>query len=245
MFFTKNIRKVAFSLKKSIIIILEAKKLKKTRIKFCGITSCQDALSAADAGADAIGLVFYPPSCRKVSISAARKIVRALPPFVTSVCLFVNATPDRVVSEATAVGAALVQLHGDEPPETVRTLSRRGLRVIKAFRIRQPDFADTVSAWLKKCRQSRPAAVLLDAYDPTAPGGTGRQIPLTWLTAARRAGKMKDWPPIILAGGLTPANVADTLRRFRPWAVDVSGGIESAPGKKNPSKMRRFIRAVK
>lgn len=196
------------------------------RIKICGITREEDALVAAEAGADAIGLVFYAPSSRAVSIERARAILRVLPPFVSSVGLFVNAGRDEVNRILERVPLDLLQFHGDEEPEACRGFSRP---YIKALRVR-PD-----EPLLSRIRLYGDAVgMLLDAYMPGIPGGTGRTF--DWSLIPHDPGS-----PLILAGGLTPENVALAVRSARPYAVDVSGGVESAPGIKDANKVVSFI----
>jgi phosphoribosylanthranilate isomerase len=199
------------------------------RVKICGITSIADALHAADCGADALGLNFYSKSPRYVTAEQAREIIGELPPFVTPVGLFVNHPAEEIRRIAEFCGLGTVQLHGDEGPEDCRLAP---LRVIKALRVRDESSLAGLDRY--------PAdAVLLDAWSAARYGGTGHTF--NWQLAARAARK---WC-IILAGGLTPENVADAVRTVRPFAVDVSSGVESAPGKKDPRKVAAFIRNAK
>jgi phosphoribosylanthranilate isomerase len=206
------------------------------RVKICGITRLEDALRAAELGADALGFNFWPGSKRHVAPEAAREIIARLPPFVTSVGLFVNQDRELVRRVSALAGIAAVQLHGDEPPEECEGLS---LPVIKAFRPAGP----LDPAALARYRSL--AAVLLDAPSERF-GGSGRTF--DWELAR---GCAQGWPPLILAGGLTPENVAGAVRTVRPWAVDVASGVEldpaagAPPGAKDPNKMARFIRAAK
>ena len=199
------------------------------KVKICGITSPADAVAAAEAGADLIGLMFYKESPRQVSLQTAAKIARVLPPFVLKVGVFVNAPEDLVVRAVGECGLNLLQFHGDEPPEFC---TQFGVMSMKAFRIR-----DVKS--LKELPNYQTNAYLLDAYSPGARGGTGEKFNWDLAIEARKFGK-----PIFLAGGLTPENVADAARKVQPFAVDVSSGVESSPGKKDPAKVRAFIRAV-
>jgi len=207
------------------------------RVKICGITNADDARTAARAGADAIGLVFAE-SPRRVTVPQARAIVAALPPFVTPVGLFVDAQVDFVRQVAGDVGVSVVQLHGDEPGEMIDQLAP--LRVLKGIRVRDRSFVDDVrrlSAW----RGRGLCGLLLDAFSPDARGGTGKRFDWDLLAGAHEAGALVDTPPLVLAGGLTPDNVAAAVRRLRPWALDVSSGVESQPGRKDPDKIERFI----
>lgn len=199
------------------------------KVKICGITNVDDALHACACGADALGLVFYAGSPRCVTPEAARAIVAALPPFVTSVGLFVNEAPARVRQVAEVCGLDVIQLHGDETPEQCDFAPRR---TIKALRVQD-------AASLAGHEQFRTAALLLDAFVPGTYGGTGESF--NWQLAAEVARQR----PVILAGGLAPENVAEAVRCVRPYAVDVSSGVESAPGHKDPAKVAAFIRNAK
>jgi phosphoribosylanthranilate isomerase len=199
------------------------------RVKICGITSIADALHAADCGADALGLNFYSKSPRHVTAEQAKEIIEALPPFVTPVGLFVNHPAEEIRRIAEFCGLGTIQLHGDERPEDCRLAP---LQVIKALRIR--DESSLADLDLYPVR-----SVLLDAWCPESYGGTGRTF--NWQLAARAAQNRR----IILAGGLTPENVADAVRAVKPYAVDVSSGVESAPGHKDPRKVAEFIRNAK
>ncbi|BCS52965.1 phosphoribosylanthranilate isomerase [Geobacter sp. SVR] len=199
------------------------------KVKICGITNLDDALTAIDAGADALGFVFVQASPRHIAPEQAADIIRQLPPFVHTVGLFVNQTQQTVNSIADQCGLDLIQLHGDESPHYCRGIGRR---IIKAFRIKDSTSLDGVDSY-------RVAACLLDAWSPTAHGGTGQTF--NWDIAAVAAAAHR----IILAGGLTPANVAEAVKRVCPYAVDVSSGVESAPGRKDAALVRDFIAAAK
>ncbi|OGC92931.1 MAG: N-(5'-phosphoribosyl)anthranilate isomerase [candidate division Zixibacteria bacterium RBG_16_53_22] len=201
------------------------------RIKICGITNLEDARLAADLGAQALGFIFYPKNARSVRPEAAQAIIEGLPPFVLSVGVFVDEEASVVREIAQTIGLDWLQLHGQESPEYCRSLERR---VIKAFRIKDqtslallPNYRDAVQAFL------------LDTYRPGALGGTGETF--DW-ALARRA---KEYGPVILAGGLTPANVIQAIHQAQPEAVDVASGVEAAPGQKDPERLRAFIAAVK
>lgn len=196
------------------------------RVKICGLTRADEALAAARAGADAIGLVFHPASPRAVSVTVARQLVDALPPFVSSVGLFVDADPAVVEDTLRRCPLDLLQFHGDESPAYCRAFGRPYL---KAIRVR----ADMdVAAEMARYPDAR--GILLDAFVAAAPGGTGQRF--DWTLIPREA-----QVPIILAGGLSPDNVAEAVRQVRPYAVDVSSGVENAPGRKDPDLVRRFI----
>jgi phosphoribosylanthranilate isomerase len=199
------------------------------RVKICGITSVEDALQAAQAGADALGFVFYERSPRNLDPLRAANIISNLPPFVQAVGLFVNADAGFVNDTADCCRLDLVQLHGDEPPEYCEQIRRR---VIKAFRVRD-------ASSLAPVRDYRVAGILLDAYSPAAFGGTG--LSFNW----ELAGIAKEYGAVILAGGLDLDNVREAVERVAPYAVDVSSGVESSPGKKDPEKVREFIKRAK
>lgn len=201
------------------------------RIKICGITNLEDALLAAELGADALGFIFYAKSPRSVAPEAAREIIRQLPPLVLTVGVFVNEEAALVRDLAARVGLDWVQLHGQEPPEYCRSLGRR---VLKGFRIQNEDS-------LKELHDYRGAvqAFLLDTYKKAQEGGTGETF--DWQLAKQA----KEYGPIVLAGGLTAVNVAQAIKIAQPQAVDVASGVEAAPGKKDPEKLRAFFAAVK
>lgn len=196
------------------------------RIKICGITSLRDALTAVEAGADALGFVFAP-SPRRVTPEQAAAIIRELPPFVTTVGLVVDQDPLPILE---LCPVDVLQYHGAESPETVAAAPRRA---VKAFRVR-------ASADLQSLATYRCSAFLLDAYVPGLAGGTGRQFPWELAREAQRFGR-----PVIVAGGLTPDNVAQCIEQTRPYGVDVSSGVESSPGRKDPHKVRTFIQAAR
>lgn len=201
-----------------------------TRVKICGITNVADGQAAAEAGADLIGLMFYEPSPRYVSLAAAAAIARALPPEVQRVGVFVNPTTELVRRAIGECQLSLLQFHGDEPPDFC---TQFGLMSLKAFRIRDAASLDALPNYATD-------AYLLDAYSPEARGGTGEKFNWDLAVEAQKFGK-----PIFLAGGLTPANVAAAVKQVQPFAVDVSSGVESAPGKKDPVKVRAFIQAAR
>jgi phosphoribosylanthranilate isomerase len=201
----------------------------RTRVKICGITRAQDGLAAARAGADAIGLVFYPPSPRAVDPARARAVVQVLPPFVSVVALFVDPVADQVREVLAAVAVDLLQFHGEEAPELCAAFGRPYL---KAVRMREGvDLARAARRYAGAC------GLLLDAYRPGVPGGTGTAF--DW---SRVPGGLA--LPVVLAGGLDPGNVAEAVRRVRPYGVDVSGGVEVDRGVKDPARIEAFIREV-
>jgi phosphoribosylanthranilate isomerase len=200
------------------------------RVKICGITRPEDAQCAVEAGADALGFVFYEKSPRYVTPERARRIVAALPPFVTAVGVFFNEDPGIAQAILEECGIRIAQLHGDEPPEFCRRFS---CKVIKAFRIHDaPVPKDVIAGY-------HVDAFLLDTYHPDRPGGTGMRF--RWEAAL----PFKEYGPVILAGGLDPENVADAVRAVKPYAVDVSSGVERAPGVKDPSRIWEFVQRVR
>ncbi len=201
-----------------------------TRIKICGLTRLEDAQRAVDLGAAALGFNFYRPSPRHIEPAAARTIVRRLPPFVAAVGIFANETDaGQVISQAREAGATTVQVHGPRFPSLDELLAVFTLVVGVAVR---EGFNP------EELRKIKTSAYLLDTFDPVLLGGTGRTF--DW-SAAREA---KRYGPIILAGGLTPENVARAVREVRPFAVDVASGVESSPGIKDAAKLRAFFAAV-
>ena len=201
-----------------------------TRIKICGITRPEDVQAAASLGADAIGLVFYAPSPRAVTVAQAKLVTAALPPFVTVVGLFVDAEPEAVREAMSAVPLDLLQFHGDESPAYCNQFGRPW---IKAIRMQE---GVNVAVETERFREAR--GLLLDAYQPGVPGGTGERF--EWSRVPQGLAM-----PLILAGGLTPDNVAHAVTQVRPYAVDVSGGVEAAKGIKDFEKMAAFVAAVR
>ncbi|MCP4992246.1 MAG: phosphoribosylanthranilate isomerase, partial [Gammaproteobacteria bacterium] len=200
-----------------------------TRVKICGITNPQDAHAAVSLGVDALGLVFYPPSPRAVSIEQAEAVVRDLPPFVTVVGLFLNEDRETIGEILSRVHLDLLQFHGDESPDEC---IGHGRPHIKAIRMR-----DGVDLYAERERYSAAAGLLLDTYRKDTPGGTGEAF--NWgAIPAELAGS------IILAGGLAPDNIEQAIKLVRPYAVDVSGGVEREKGIKDREKISAFMRGV-
>jgi phosphoribosylanthranilate isomerase len=199
-----------------------------TRVKICGLTRLEDAELAVALGADALGFVFWPNSPRRMTPEAAGGITRALPPFPARVGVFVNAPLDEIARAVDVAGLSAVQLHGDERPADYAALRRP---LIKAVPL-----GDDEPAVLESLPPD--VVALVDAADPRR-GGTGRTA--DWARAARAAARRR----IMLAGGLTPENVGTAIRAVRPWAVDVSSGVEARPGVKDPGRMRAFFTAVR
>ena len=199
------------------------------RVKICGITSKKDAFAAVGYGADALGFVFFPGSPRCISPRDARAIIAELPPFVTTVGLFVNEDCTRITETVEFCGLDATQLHGDEAPEGCFFPPHR---VIKALRVRD-------KSSLVPMDHYKVSAFLLDSYVQGTYGGTGHTF--NWELAAEASSRY----PVILAGGLTPENVAEAVATVRPYAVDVSSGVELSPGCKDPEKVAAFIRNAK
>jgi len=200
------------------------------RVKICGITNLADAQVAVEAGADALGFMFYDRSPRSISTKTAAEISRALPPFTLRVGVFVNPSEELVFRAIGECGLSLLQFHGGEPPGFC---TQFGLMSMKAFRIRD-------AGSLKALPEYRTDAWLLDAYASDTLGGTGEKFNWNLVTEVPKLGK-----PVFLAGGLTPENVADAIRQVQPFGVDVSSGVESSPGKKDHAKVRAFIKMAK
>lgn len=205
-------------------------RLARTRVKICGISREQDARAAAAAGADAIGFVFHEPSPRAVDAGLAAAICEQLPPFVTTVGLFVDPTAAAVRAVLQRVPLDLLQFHGEEPQSFCGGFGRPW---IKALRMRPEARLETALG-----QHDRARALLVDSYRPGVPGGTGQTFDWGRLPPALA-------PRLVLAGGLNADNVAAAVQRVRPWAVDVSGGVEVAPGIKCPDRIEAFVAAVR
>ncbi len=204
------------------------------RVKICGITTIEDAIQAANLGADAIGLNFYPKSKRFISLETAQAILKELPPFIEPVALFVNETTKNIFSTVSPLlGIRTLQIHSDKQKPFPAT----PFHYFPAFPVQDSQSLSQITDFLENCRQqeSKPSAILVDAHVPGEYGGTGKTAP--WQLLATFSPNV----PLILAGGLTPENVAEAIRQVHPYAVDVAGGVESEPGRKDPEKMRRFI----
>ena len=199
--------------------------------KVCGITNPGDARMAADAGADAIGLIFAE-SPRTVDVEEARKVSLALPDGVLKVGVFVDAEPEEVLGTAHEVGLDLAQLHGDEAPETVAAIRGAGLPVMKAVRVRNSEVLGALERY-------EADLILLDAWSARARGGTGETF--DWSLAKSVKGRDN----IVVSGGLTPENVREAIEFFEPYGVDASSSLEERPGKKSGERVRRFVRAAK
>ncbi len=200
-----------------------------TRIKICGITNIDDAVFAAEAGADALGFIFVKSSPRYIAPSAASKIIRLLPPYVSAVGVFADAPWEEAVLAAEAAGVQVLQLHGEETPDYCR---RFKYKVVKAFRMQGPQV-------LEQLYQYDVDAFLLDTFVEGKTGGTGRSFPWEW------AGEANAYGRIIIAGGLTPDNVGEVVARLHPYGVDVASGVEKEPGIKDHKLVVRFIQSVR
>ena len=206
----------------------------RTRVKICGITRTQDIKSVVDAGADAIGFVFFPPSPRNVSVELAQELVKQVPAYVQTVGLFVNASSDEILEVLKTVSLDVIQFHGDETPEQCQKIAKlTGRRWYKAIQVK-PDL-DVIST-IKQYQQAGASAMLLDAWHPELKGGTGHSF---------------DWSqfpqldiPLILAGGLKPENIENAIKTTKAYAVDVSGGVESAKGIKDQQLIEQFMQGV-
>jgi len=201
-----------------------------TRVKICGLTRPEDVRAAVECGADAIGLVFYQHSPRAVTIQQAEILAREVPPFVSLVGLFVNASEARVNEVLERVPLDLLQFHGDESPDFC---ARFGRRWIKAVRVREADQIDRAFMEYQGA-----CGLLVDAWDPERYGGTGQSFNWNLIPGDRSL-------PLVLAGGLSSANVSRAIEQVRPWAVDVSGGVESCKGIKDVVKISEFIKEVR
>ena len=201
------------------------------RVKICGLTNAADAKLCAELGAHAIGLNFYPKSPRAVSPFTAERIIRELPPFISTVGIFVNWAPEAVIALSQALRLDFAQLHGDETPQVVAEIAKK-IPVIKALRVSPEDSFPPFPKY------NGASAFLLDAANAGEFGGTGQAT--NWLLAHKAAASHR----IILAGGLTPVNAAEAITAVRPYAVDVASGVESRPGKKDAGKLRAFFDAV-
>lgn len=203
----------------------------RTRIKVCGMTNMTEAAGAVAAGVDALGFIFVKKSPRNIEPDKARIIVRALPPFVDAVGVFVDEEAEVVDEIVQYCGLTMVQLHGSESPEYCKAIS---IRVVKAFRVKPGSTESDLTPY-----EDKVAAFLLDTYSETAAGGTGKTFNWRMVESINPPG------PVILAGGLTPDNVGEAIRQVRPLAVDVNSGVETMPGRKDIAEIQRFVEEVK
>ncbi len=211
----------------------------RTRIKICGVMTVDDALAASEAGADAVGMILYAPgAARQIDANAAREIAMKLPPFVSAIGVTVDCPPTRVRQLLAHVPLSGVQLHGKETVQDVRSVQPTS--AIKKLAATS-ELAENVQSWAKAIVPNL-TALLIDS-----PGEGGSGTPADWSAVERMQSAVDRaaLPPLVLAGGLTPESVGEVVRRFRPWAVDVSSGVEDEPGHKSPERMRAFVQAVR
>ena len=202
------------------------------RVKICGITNADDIAAAVMAGADALGFVFYPPSKRSISIEQAESLVAAVPPFVQTVALFVNAEKAFIEQLLASANFQLLQFHGEETADFCAQFDRP---YIKSIPVKPDSSADSLAAMMQQYDSAQ--GFLLDTFKQDMPGGTGESF--DWQLVPKSA------KPLILAGGLNPSNVAEAIQQSQPYAVDVSGGVEQYPGKKSKDKLKAFIEQAK
>jgi phosphoribosylanthranilate isomerase len=213
-----------------------------TWVKICGITNLEDALVAVDAGADAVGFVFYEKSPRMIDVETVREITEKLPESVERVGVFVNEQEGRICAIADEAGITSVQMHGDNEDPHVADLvvqRRPKLKIVPAISMLHPNPLGWAMTWHPDVVQ----AFLLDSGTPSRPGGTGEVF--SWRDSVPALGEIKKLGNVIAAGGLTDENVGDAMRILKPWGVDVASGVEARPGKKDPEKVRAFVRAVR
>lgn len=205
-------------------------------VKICGIRDVDTARSVADCGPDAIGLNFYRQSSRWLDIRMAERICRALPSSVEPVGVFVNHTLEEILEVTKNCRITTAQLHGDETPQLSLQLIESGLEVIRAIRVDEENVGQLPDL-IAQYDEVPLRAILIDARIAGFYGGSGHTVPWQSIAAAWQC----NWPPLILAGGLTPANISEAISRARPWGVDTAGGVESSPAIKDPAKVRSFI----
>jgi phosphoribosylanthranilate isomerase len=211
-----------------------------TWIKICGTTNLEDALTAVEAGADALGFVFYEKSPRKVDLESAREIVKNLPPNIERVGVFVNEPVERILSTVAQAGLTAAQLHGAESrkPEFIEALKiGRDLKLFLVLSAAEIGDESNLNG------EPGISAVFFDSGTPQLPGGTGKTF--DWKTAAPGIQTISEKVKVVVAGGLNSTNVADAIRILKPWGVDVVSGVEARPGKKDPLKVRSFINAIR
>ena len=220
--------------------------MSRTRIKICGITRLDDAKAASSAGADAIGLIFHQASARNINLDRAREIVRAVGPFVTVVGVFVDALASRVMEVADELGLHTVQFNGQEPVERIAQLRKQRLKVIKAVKVDA-----NIEKELDKWRSAMSlvgdmlAGIVLETGGTSVAGGSGMANDWNRIKQLQDRGAFAGLPPVIAAGGLHAQNVKDMVKNLRPWAVDVSSGVESTLGQKSPAMISDFVAAVR
>ncbi len=218
----------------------------RTRVKICGVTRVDDARAAVAAGADAVGMIFHPASPRNISIERAREIVRALGPFVTPVGVFVDALASKVMEIAAELGLHTVQLNGQEPVERIAQLRKQKLKIIKAVKI-DAKLEQELERWRGAMNLAGDmlTGLVLETGGTPVPGGSGVSNDWTRIKQLQDKGAFNGLPPLIAAGGLDANNVKDVVKNLRPWAVDVSSGVESSLGHKSAELIADFVRAVR
>jgi phosphoribosylanthranilate isomerase len=220
--------------------------VQRTRIKICGITRVDDAKAAVAAGADAVGMIFHPPSPRNISVERAKEIVRALGPFVTPVGVFVDALTSKVMEVAAELSLSTVQFNGQEPVERIAQLRKQKLKVIKAVKV-DANLEKELERWRGAMSHvgDMLAGLVLETGGTGQPGGSGVVNDWERIQKLQSKGAFNGLPPLIAAGGLSAMNVKDVVKSLRPWAVDVSSGVESSLGQKSPAMIEEFIVAVR
>jgi phosphoribosylanthranilate isomerase len=217
-----------------------------TWVKICGMTNLEDALTAVDAGADAVGFVFYEKSPRNISVEAAREIVKKLPESVEKVGVFVDLESERIREIVLAVGLGAVQLHGDKSMNCLWEDLRPSAQSVGASKLIPMMYAETLrdcGFLINEDVRDQIFAILLDSRSEVTPGGTGATF--DWESTRDIVQAISLSVPVIVAGGLTPGNVREAMRLFQPFGVDVVSGLEASPGKKDPEKVRAFVKAVR
>lgn len=218
----------------------------RARVKICGVTRAEDARIASEAGADAVGMIFHPPSRRNISVERGKEIISAIGPFVTPVGVFVDAATPTIADIASALGLRVVQLHGHESAEQVIELGKLGLRIVKALRV-DDALEGELARW--RAEMARVGAVLtgivLETGSTAQSGGSGVPNDFVAIQRHQQLGHFAHLPPMIVAGGLSPETVEEVVRTLRPWAVDVSSGVEASYGIKSPEKIEAFVRGAR
>lgn len=219
--------------------------MQRTRVKICGITCVEDALLASNAGADAIGLIFHKPAARGVSIATAEEIIAAIPPFVTPVGLFLDTPSANIASVAKRLNLQWLQLHGRESAADVKQLG--AFHIIKAVHVLPGKLDETLAPWRDAVAAGLPnlKAIVLETGWASAKGGTGIENDWNQIRELQNDGGFDTLPPVILAGGLRPSTVAGVVEMLRPWAVDVSSGVEEIKGRKSPERVHAFLKSVR
>lgn len=219
--------------------------MQRTRVKICGITCVEDALLAARSGADAVGLIFHPPAARGITITTAEQILAAVPPFITPVGLFLDQPAFSIISVANRLKLQWLQLHGHETAEDVKELS--AFHIVKAIHVKPNKLRDTLAPWRDAVAAGLPnlRALVLETGWASAKGGTGIENDWEQIREIQSEGGFDDLPPIVLAGGLRPSTVGGVIEMLRPWAVDVSSGVEEVKTRKSPDRIAAFLKAVR